>query len=176
MEIERKFTVKKLPKDLEKYPCYTIEQAYLNTDPVVRVRRQDDEYYMTYKGKGLLAREEHNLPLNEASYYHLREKADGNVISKKRYVIPITEPRFIPDHIKDIDQTSLCVELDIFDAPFAPLVIAEVEFPSEELANAFLPLDWFDQDVTQDPAYHNSNMSKTGKPVCEVRSANSDIG
>lgn len=160
MEIERKFTVKRLPEDLDKYPFRIIEQAYLNTDPVVRVRRQDDEYYMTYKGKGLLAREEYNLPLNEPSYYHLREKADGNVISKKRYVIPITEPTFVPDYKKDIDQISLYVELDIFDAPFAPLIIAEVEFPSEEAANAFLPLDWFDQDVTHDPTYHNSNMSK----------------
>ena len=160
MEIERKFTVKELPENLEQYPCHIIEQAYLNTEPVVRVRRQDDEYYMTYKGKGLLAREEYNLPLNEASYYHLKEKADGNVISKKRYVIPITVPSFTSDDISNVDQSSLCVELDIFDAPFAPLIIAEVEFPSEEMANAFLPLDWFDQDVTHDPAYHNSNMSK----------------
>ena len=118
MEIERKFTVKKLPENLDSYPCHLIEQAYLNTDPVIRVRRQDDEYYMTYKGKGLLMREEYNLPLNEASYYHLREKADGNIISKKRYVIPIRD-------------SSLCVELDIFDKPFAPLLIAEVEFPDK---------------------------------------------
>lgn len=147
MEIERKFTVKKLPENLDSYPCHLIEQAYLNTDPVIRVRRQDDEYYMTYKGKGLLMREEYNLPLNEASYYHLREKADGNIISKKRYVIPIRD-------------SSLCVELDIFDKPFAPLIIAEVEFPDKETAEAFAPLDWFDQDVTNDPAYHNSNLSR----------------
>ncbi len=38
--------------------------------------------------------------------------------------------------------------------------IAEVEFPDEETAEAFLPLDWFSQDVTNDPAYHNSNLSK----------------
>lgn len=160
MEIERKFTVKKLPDDLDKYTCHIIEQAYLNTDPVVRVRRQDDKYYMTYKGKGLLAREEYNLPLNEVSYYHLRDKADGNVISKKRYVIPIINPTFTSDFTEKDDRISLCVELDIFDAPFAPLVIAEVEFPSEEAANAFLSLDWFDQDVTNDPAYHNSNLSR----------------
>ena len=147
MEIERKFTVNKLPENLDSYPCHLIEQAYLNTDPVIRVRRQDDEFYMTYKGKGLLMREEYNLPLNEASYYHLREKADGNIISKKRYVIPIKD-------------SSLCVELDIFDKPFAPLIIAEVEFPDKETAEAFAPLDWFDQDVTNDPAYHNSNLSR----------------
>lgn len=160
MEIERKFTVKNLPENLADYPCHMIEQAYLNTDPVVRIRRQDDEYYLTYKGKGLLAREEYNLPLNRDSYYHLREKADGNVISKKRYVIPVEHPTFASDYDKKIDQISLFVELDLFAPPFAPLVIAELEFPDEAMANAFLPLDWFDQDVTRDPAYHNSVLSR----------------
>ncbi len=160
MEIERKFTVRNLPENLADYPYHKIEQAYLNTDPVVRIRRQDDDYYLTYKGKGLLAREEYNLPLNRDSYYHLREKADGNVISKKRYVIPIGHPTFTSDYSEDIDPNSLFVELDLFDPPFAPLVIAEVEFPDEAAANAFLPFDWFDQDVTQDPAYHNSVLSR----------------
>ncbi|MDE6387451.1 MAG: CYTH domain-containing protein [Lachnospiraceae bacterium] len=160
MEIERKFTIKKLPDQLEQYSCHIIEQAYLNTDPVVRVRRQDDAYYMTYKGKGLLAREEYNLPLNKTSYYHLREKADGNVISKRRYVIPIEQPTFASEYKESVDQISLCVELDIFEAPFAPLIIAEVEFPSKDIANAFVPLDWFDQDITNDPSYHNSNLSR----------------
>lgn len=160
MEIERKFTISKLPDNLEHYTCHTIEQAYLNTNPVVRIRRQDDEYYLTYKGKGMLSREEYNLPLDQASYEHLRKKADGNLISKKRYVIPIEHPAFSSEYSENIDHTSLNVELDIFEAPFAPLVIAEVEFPNEAMANAFLPLDWFDQDVTQDPAYHNSNLSR----------------
>ncbi len=147
MEIERKFTIKALPENLSSYPCHLIEQAYLNTDPVIRVRREDDTFYLTYKGKGLLAREEYNLPLNEQAYYHLLEKADGVIISKKRYVIPI-------------EDTSLCVELDVFEKPFAPLIIAEVEFPDKETAEAFVPLDWFSQDVTNDPAYHNSNLSR----------------
>lgn len=151
MEIERKFTVKKLPDDLSSYRFHHIEQAYLNTNPVIRVRKQDDEYYLTYKGKGLLAREEYNLPLNKESYDHLRKKADGTVISKKRYLIPL--------ETKESD-TNLTIELDLFDAPFAPLIIAEVEFPSEAAANAFLPPDWFDRDVTYDPAYHNSTLSR----------------
>ncbi|MDE7232331.1 MAG: CYTH domain-containing protein [Lachnospiraceae bacterium] len=164
MEIERKFTISRLPENLESYPCHIIEQAYLNTDPVVRIRREDGTFYLTYKGKGLLAREEYNLPLNEHSYYHLREKADGNVISKKRYVIPILNPQFDMTQLSStkisVDHTSLYVELDIFEPPFAPLIIAEVEFPDKETAEAFLPLDWFSQDVTNDPAYHNSNLSK----------------
>ena len=130
MEIERKFTITRLPDNLIDYPCHIIEQAYLNTDPVVRIRRQDDDYYLTYKSKGLLAREEYNLALNKASYYHLREKADGNVISKKRYVIPIKHPTFASDYKENIDSISIPVELDILEETFATLLIAEVEFPS----------------------------------------------
>lgn len=160
MEIERKFTVKTLPERLSQYPFHHIEQAYLNTDPVVRIRKQDDEYYLTYKGKGLLAREEYNLPLNEHSYYHLREKADGNIIAKKRYLIPIEHPTFTSDYEFPIDQISLMIELDIFAMPFENLVIAEVEFPDERMAEAFCPVAWFADDVTNDPAYHNSNLSR----------------
>ena len=68
MEIERKFLLKTIPDDLYTRPCHHIEQGYLCTDPVVRIRKADDNYYLTYKGKGKMAREEHNLPLNEASY------------------------------------------------------------------------------------------------------------
>ena len=90
MEIERKFLVKKedLPKNLEQYPKKVIEQGYLCTDPVVRIRQSNDSYYLTYKSRGLLAREEYNLPLTREAYEHLKPKADGIVISKIRYVIP----------------------------------------------------------------------------------------
>ena len=56
MEIERKFTLKSLPDNLESYPSHHIEQVYLNYNPVVRARKQDDEYYLTYKGSGMMAR------------------------------------------------------------------------------------------------------------------------
>lgn len=151
MEIEKKYTIKKLPDNLESYPFHIIEQGYLNTNPVVRVRRQDNEYYMTYKGSGMMSREEYNLPLNAEAYAHLVQKSDGNIISKKRYLIPLSE------YVKD---STLTIELDVFAEPFAPLIIAEVEFTSEEEANAFVPPDWFLEDVTLNSAYHNSNLSK----------------
>ena len=90
MEIERKYRIAALPEHYRSYPVRAIEQAYLCTDPVVRVRRDGDEYYLTYKGRGLLAREEYNLPLNEQAYRHLLEKADGIVLTKDRYRIPMT--------------------------------------------------------------------------------------
>ena len=57
MEIERKFTIKKLPANLESYPFLHIEQGYLNTMPVVRIRKEDEEYYhyhfRPYCGNGI---------------------------------------------------------------------------------------------------------------------------
>lgn len=145
MEIERKFTVKRLPEDLEQFPKKRLEQAYLCTAPVVRVRRSSDTYWLTYKGAGLLAREEHEFPLTEEAYRHLLSKADGLVIVKTRHCIPYA---------------GYTIELDVFAPPLAPLVVAEVEFPTEAEAAAFQPPEWFDREVTYDPAYSNSNLSR----------------
>ena len=148
MEIERKFLIKKeqLPKDLANCSFHKIEQGYLCTDPVVRIRRQDDEYYLTYKSKGLLSREEYNLPLTQESYEHLKPKADGIVISKTRYLIP--------------EKDGLTIELDVFHEDYDGLLLAEVEFESEEQANTYVPPEWFGEDVTYSSAYHNSTLSK----------------
>lgn len=145
MEIERKFLVKALPKHLNQYSSHTIEQAYLCTDPVVRIRRMDDTYILTYKGSGLMVREEYNLPLTEDGYLHLLKKADGNVLTKKRYLIPLSG--------------SLKAELDIFEGKFDGLTLVEVEFPDEEAARAFCAPEWFGKEVTFSNAYHNSVLS-----------------
>lgn len=146
MEIERKFLIPVLPADLFTYEHHHIEQGYLCTAPVVRIRKEDDQYYMTYKSKGMMVREEYNLPLTKESYEHLKPKADGIVISKTRYLIPYNE--------------ALTIELDIFHDVYDGLWLAEVEFDSEEAANAFQPPAWFGEDVTFDGRYHNSAMSK----------------
>ncbi|WP_368384504.1 CYTH domain-containing protein, partial [[Clostridium] scindens] len=70
MEIERKYLVPILPDNLEEYPCRVIEQGYLNTEPVIRIRRDNDKYEITYKSKGSMARQEYNLPLTREAYYH----------------------------------------------------------------------------------------------------------
>lgn len=145
MEIERKFTVHTLPENLGNYSFHQLEQGYLNTNPVVRVRKEDEEYYLTYKGKGFLAREEYNLPLNKESYEHLIQKADGNIISKTRYLIPYEK---------------YTIELDIFHGKFEGLVLAEVEFESIEEAQAFKGPEWFNEDVTENREYANSVLSQ----------------
>lgn len=145
VEVERKFLVTVPPEDLDRYPRRRIEQAYLCTEPVLRVRRKDETYFLTYKGPGLLAREEYEFPLTEETYRHLLEKADGNRIAKDRYELPCGP---------------YTIELDVFDPPFAPLVLAEVEFPGEAEALAFQPPAWFGIDVTYDPAYTNAALSR----------------
>lgn len=142
MEIEKKFLIKELP-NLSLYEKKHLTQGYLCVNPVVRVREEGDKYFLTYKGKGLMAREEANLPLTKESFEHLIKKADGKIIMKTRYLIP-----FDP----------YTIELDVFEGAHAPLIMAEVEFPSIEEANAFIPPAWFGEEVTNNKAYHNSNM------------------
>ena len=144
MEIERKFTLSSLPEHLEDYPHSELVQAYLNRFPVVRLRKADDTYELTYKGSGLLAREEYNLPLNKESFYHLLAKHDGNIIEKTRYRIPYGQ---------------YTIELDCFHGFLEGQTLAEVEFPTEEEALSFSPPGWFLKDVTFDPAWHNAAMA-----------------
>ena len=114
MEIERKYLVSHIHDNIDSYPCRISEQGYLNTDPGVRVRRDNNNFYLTYKGKGLMVREEYNLPLNRESYEHLIARADGTIITKKRYEIQ--------------DGNGYNIELDIFEGKFLGTVLAEVEF------------------------------------------------
>ena len=159
MEIERKFTVKHLPEDLRRYDHHMIEQAYLTTEPTIRVRREDERYYMTYKGIGgtnsSLAHEEYNLPLTAEAYATLSQKADGNVIRKKRILIPYGEHT---------------IELDMFAEPFDNLIIAEVEFGSVKEADDFIPPEWFDRDVTDCPEYRNSFLSRVDPAKWDMKS------
>ena len=144
-EIERKFLVSALPKNLDSYPYHEIEQGYLCTEPVVRIRRQDDAYYLTCKSKGLMVREEYTFPLDESSYAHLKAKIDGRLISKRRYLMPYG---------------TYTIELDLFTSPDPGLKLAEVEFPSEEAALSFQAPSWFGEDVTHSSRYHNSRLSQ----------------
>ncbi len=147
MEIERKYLVAALPEGYQNYPFLEIEQGYLCTRPVVRVRREDDHSYLTYKSDGLLSREEYNLPLSLEAYDHLIAKADGIVLTKRRYRIPL-------------EGTALTIELDIFSGAYEGLMLAEIEFPTVEEAESFTPPEWFGEDVTESGEYQNSRLSR----------------
>ena len=171
VEIEKKFLVSDIPVDIEDYPYHVIEQGYLNVHPAIRVRREDDEYYMTYKGapaggEGRIGKVEYNMPLDEGSYGHMILKADGNVIRKTRYLIPLNEDAFDdlylekrPELKKMMEEGGIKIELDVFKAPFEGRVLAEVEFPDEDAARNYRAPEWFVKEVTGDPAYSNARMT-----------------
>ena len=190
MEIERKYLVDLRGIDIEAYPAQELEQGYLSTDPVVRVRREGDTYYLTYKSGSGLVRVEENLPLTKESYEHLLTKADGYVITKRRYRIPVEaflgedELRGNVDTVYKEKQSMQCedphmydpkrqkeehvpdgktVELDIFSGEFEGIVVGEIEFPTKEAADAFEMPKRFYKEVTFDPRYLNAVMSKNGR-------------
>ncbi len=145
MEIERKYLIPQLPENYKAYPHKEIEQGYLSTNPVVRIRKSDDSYTLTYKGPGLMVREEYNLPLTKEAYEHLKKKADGKCICKTRYLIPYE---------------TYTIELDIFHGDYEGFYLAEVEFASVEESKDFTPPLWFGEDVSGDFHYSNSYLAQ----------------
>ena len=155
MEIERKFTIKHLPWNLHQYETRQIEQAYLCSDPVVRIRRSNDRHILTYKAKAMpgadvCVNEEIEAPLTKEAYAHLRAKADAHPITKTRYLIPLED--------------GYLAELDIFHGRLEGLVFCEVEFPSVEASEAFNPPEWFDRDVSGDVRYSNAFLATLSSP------------
>lgn len=156
MEIERKFLIKKekLPGNLPAYPHDSLEQAYIITNPVLRIRKKNDSYILTYKGTGLMKREEAEFPLTRKAYEKLLTKTEGNVITKTRYNIP--------------EKDNLVIELDIFHKLFEGLFLAEVEFPDEQSALSYEPPVWFERDVTNEITFHNSSLSSMSEEAARL--------
>ncbi|NLP46559.1 MAG: CYTH domain-containing protein [Epulopiscium sp.] len=150
MEIEKKFLVHSLPENLSTYPYQEIIQGYICTDPVIRLRKSNNHYFLTVKTAGHLQREEIELPLTAEQFQSLWSKVDHTIIVKTRYLVPL-------DH-------QLTAEIDIFHKELDGLETIEVEFNSVKDAESFQPPIWFGKDVTHDNRYKNNNLALYGKP------------
>ena len=159
MEIERKYLVSRLPKDIDQYEHYEIEQAYLCTSPTLRIRRMGDCSILTVKERVVVAdtsaihNREEEFTLSATSYQRLLEKCDSGRVGKTRYRI---------DLCKLMDNESyrgLIAEVDVFHGRHKGLMLVEVEFPNTETANSFVPPDWFGEDVSTNPCYRNSFLA-----------------
>ena len=139
MEIERKFLVKELP-DLTGVKYSEIKQGYFSVTPEKRVRQKDDKYYITEKGEGDMVRHEREWEIDKSEAAELFALSKTYIIEKKRYYLPIGKHT---------------VELDIYEGRHEGLVVAEVEFESEDEALAFVPPAWFGKDITADKSYKN---------------------
>ena len=164
IEIEKKYRVMELPKDIEMYKKIEIEQAYLNQGckPTLRLRKyNDDEYILSYKARkkeyceNLSVCDEIELPLSKEAYEHLKNKIDGRIIYKTRYVIPI--------------DNGLKVEIDRFKDFFDGVCFAEIEFKSIEQANSFEVPTWLGEDISNQKRVKNGYMAIEAKSIDEYR-------
>lgn len=154
MEIERKFLVNEIPKKLDDYKQFEIEQGYISTNPTIRIRKINTRYILTVKSKFAVCKSDGDPIINneieceitEKEYEALKEKISGDLLRKNRYIIPLEQ--------------GLKVELDIFQGRLSGLVFAEVEFASVEEANNFKKPAWLGKDVSDDRRYRNSEIVK----------------
>jgi len=153
MEIEKKYLVDISALHLSDYPKKELTQGYVLRDPVIRARKDNDEYYLTVKGKGLLAREELNLELSKEAFDNLMKKTDNAIIEKTRYLIPYTYYS-----VTKMSDCHVTIELDVFKGRLSGLIMVEVEFDSTEDAREFVSPSWFKKEVTSDSRYQNANM------------------
>ena len=154
MEIERKFLVNEIPQNLDSYKKFEIEQGYISTKPTIRIRKINKKYVLTVKSKFAVCKSDGDPIINneleceitEKEYEALKERIDGDLIQKFRYIIPLEQ--------------ELKAELDVFQGRLLGLVFAEVEFISVEEANNFNKPTWFGRDVSDDRRYRNSEIAK----------------
>ena len=143
MEIERKWLIDAFPAEL--VPCEekVTYSWYISTSPVVRLRESRGRYILTFKGEGHLSREEIESEIPE-------------VFAKE--IIRFTGKEPIVKTMKVYDlEGSLKLECSSVDNTF---LYAEVEFDSEEEANAFVPPSFLGKEVTYDPQMKMNNYWK----------------
>jgi adenylate cyclase len=147
-EIERKFVVELAPEQLLGAGS-AIRQGYLSVEPVeVRVRAQGDAHELTVKSLGGLSRAEVTVPLTAGQFEELWPLV-GATVEKTR-------------HLVDLD--GAVVEVDVYGGKLAGLVVAEVEFPSEEAAASFVAPAWLGREVTEDRRFRNAELARAEAP------------
>jgi len=142
-EIERKFLVRKMPGGLTSYPASDIAQGYLvslDDGLQVRLRKSGERHSLAYKRGTGNVREEREVELTAEQFDALWPATEGKRLVKTRYEIPFGER---------------VVEIDVYHEKHEGLLVAEVEFDTEQASKDFQPPDWLGADVTGDPRYSN---------------------
>lgn len=158
MEIERKFKLDAFPEHLPLLHASQVEQGYLSTTPCVRIRSKKTEdavdYKLCIKGQGTLVREEVELSLDEDRFTRLKSLLHGEMIRKDYRIYQLPDGRKLECSLVDGGTENA-------------FLYAEVEFPTVEEANAFVPPAFLGKDVTEVPG---SSMSSYWERTREHRS------
>lgn len=150
-EIERKFLVISEAYKDEAIACHDIRQGYLCTDPdsTVRIRIRDDEGFITVKTRNQgCVRNEWEFPVDVSQAREMLAACNGTVIEKRRWIVPAQSPV----------AEGLVWEVDEFFGFHAGLTVAEIELPDP--STPFNLAAFVGREVTGDPAYYNSTLSK----------------
>lgn len=144
-EIERKFLIKNEDWRKNAKGSY-LKQGYLSseTNRTVRVRIKGDKGFLTIKTAtiGISRFEyEYEIPLNDAK--ELLDLCPRPIIEKTRYEVPYENNLW---------------EVDVFEGENKGLIFAEVELANED-QKVSIP-DWIGEEITDNPAYRNSNLAK----------------
>lgn len=148
LEIERKFLVKTDAFKAEAFREHVIKQGYLNSNPerAVRVRIKDDTGFLTIKGKSDdtgTTRFEWEKEISREEAEALLKLCEPGVISKVRFLVKAGKHTY---------------EVDEFFEENQGLFLAEIELQSA--TEDFNKPDWLGEEVTGDPRYYNSQLSK----------------
>jgi adenylate cyclase len=150
MEVERKFRLQS-PPDLSGSEADPIEQGYLavGADGEVRLRRKGEQTLLTVKRGAGLSRGEAEVEISPEQFEALWPLTEGRRLRKRRHVLP---------------EGGLEIEVDVYEGELDGLIVAEVEFDSEDLARTFEPPAWLGDEVTGDERFLNENLAVNGSP------------
>ena len=153
LEIERKWMVNGFP-DLPLLFSQHMRQGYIATHPTVRIREEKmiysskdqplkDEFILCFKSSGLLTRKEIEMEIPEEKFEVLEDLIGLPLINKLRNTYLLKDGHHL--EVSHVDE----------GLP-SEFYYAEIEFKSEEEANAFDPKqvdlsDYLNDDVTNQP-------------------------
>ena len=163
LERERKFLIAKLP--LLSDAGVGLRQGYISIDGTVAVRVRDagvGACTLTVKAGRGAVRTELEWVISREQFDTLWRHTGDRRISKTRYRLPFAA-----------DETNVAgmIEIDVFHDQLDGLIVAEVEFASDETMVAFRPPSWFGREVTDDPAFSNASLALLHAPPSQPAKA-----
>jgi len=151
-EIERKFLLPEPPGWLSESSSARIEQGYLAIDEEieVRLRQTGGERLLTAKRGHGEVREEIEIALDREQFEALWPLTESRRLAKTRWRVPV--------------EGGLTAEVDVYEGRLAGLVVAELEFGSEEDSGCFDPPGWLGEEITGEERYANQTLALDGPP------------
>lgn len=164
IEIERKFTIKYLPKEVESIKKITQKHIFKDMICSIRVRKSIDMFtgnkIFTHTIKARTEKQqkysicELERNISEEDYNKLQPFEGSRIIEKYRCIVPL--------------KNGLKAEVDIFEGWMEGLIIAEVEFQNVEQAENFVIPEWFDNCVPNREFSNRRLSTATRKEILDM--------